>query len=291
MHRSYLFIPGNNPAMLQNALIFGSDAIILDLEDAVSIQEKDAARWLITHYLETLSNPHSSIYVRINQATTRMGAEDLKMVLCDHIEGIVLPKATVQDVRTLTKLLQTFEHAKRMKTRLKIVPIIETAKAVVEMEAIASEPRVSGLLLGAEDLTQDMEIERTKTGVEIEYPRSKMAYTCKANGIEAIDTPFTDTNDDTGFDWDARHALQLGMSGKCAIHPNQIDLINQTFAPSPSQIRYAKRIIEADLQAQSVHRGVFSLDGKMVDKPVVERAKKLLEKAARYQLVEVDDNE
>jgi len=285
MHRSFLFIPGNNPAMLQNADVFGADAVIFDLEDAVIFSEKDAARQLIKSFFETLKNPGFSVYVRINAVTSSLGAEDLNAVLSEHVDGIVLPKATVIDIKTVTKLLETFEMARNKRKRTSIIPIIETAKAVLEMEAIAQMPRVTGLLLGAEDLTGDMEIERTETGEEIEYPRSKLAYACKAFGIEAIDTPFTDVYNDVGLEKDSLHALALGTNAKAVIHPNQIECVNRIFSPSRKAIEQAMRIIAADLDAQTKHRGVFSLDGKMIDKPVVDRAKKLIQKAEQFGLI------
>lgn len=285
MHRSYLFIPGNNPAMLQNADIFGADAVIFDLEDAVSITEKDSARQLLKAYFETLSNPGYSIYVRINALTSSLGVTDISMVMNEIVEGIVLPKATVQDIKMLSKLLDTFENARRIKKKTVIIPIIETAKAVFEIGQIAQLPRVSALLLGAEDLTKDMEIERTKGGLEIQYPRAKIAFACKAFEIEAIDTPFTDVADDEGLEADTLFAKSMGMNAKSAIHPNQLETINRLFTPTDSQITEALRIVKADKEAQKVHRGVFSLDGKMIDKPVVERAEKLLVKAKLYGLL------
>lgn len=289
MHRSYLFIPGNNPAMLQNADIFGADAVIFDLEDAVSITEKDSARQLLRAYFETVKNPKFSIYVRINALTSSLGVIDISMVMNEIVEGIVLPKANVQDIKMLSKLLDTFESARRIKKKTVIVPIIETAKAVFEIGQIAQLPRVSALLLGAEDLTRDMEIERTKGGLEIQYPRAKIAFACKAFEIEAIDTPFTDVTDDQGLESDTLFAKSMGMNSKCAIHPNQLETINRLFTPTPTQVTEALRIVEADKDAQKVHRGVFSLDGKMIDKPVVERAEKLLDKARLYGMLEDND--
>ncbi len=271
--------------MLQNADVFGADAVIFDLEDAVSISEKDSARQLIKSFFETLKNPGFDVFVRINAVTSSLGAEDLNAVLSEHVDGIVLPKATINDIKMVTKLLETFESARNKRKRTSIIPIIETAKAVLEMEAIAQMPRISGLLLGAEDLTGDMEIERTETGEEIEYPRAKLAYACKAFGIEAIDTPFTDVANDEGLEQDASHALALGMNAKAVIHPNQIECVNRVFSPSQKAIDQALRIIAADKDAQMKHRGVFSLDGKMIDKPVVERAMKLIQKARHFGLI------
>ena len=133
-----------------------------------------------------------------------------------------------------------------------------------------------------EDLTSDMEVLRTKKGVEIEYPRARVAMACKAYKIDAIDTPFTDVTDNPGLKEDALHAMQLGMNCKAAIHPNQLDTINEVFMPSMTQIIWASRVMKANEDANAKGLGVFSLDGKMVDKPVLDRARKILAKAKKF---------
>jgi citrate lyase subunit beta/citryl-CoA lyase len=141
--------------------------------------------------------------------------------------------------------------------------------------------RVNGILLGAEDLSSDMQFERTFVGDEILYPRAKIAYACAAYGIDAIDTPFVDVHNLDGLLKDSLRAKNLGMNAKSAIHPNQISIINKTFSPTQKQIENALKI---ELAAKS-NKGVFSLDGKMVDKPIIERSKKILEKARKYDLL------
>ena len=282
MRRSLLFIPSNNPAMLQNADIFGADSVIFDLEDAVNITEKDNARNLLYFYLNAHENQPMEVVVRINGLDTKYYKEDLEKVVSDKIDTIMLPKATIEYVNQLDEILTEIETRKKLTKKIKVLPIIELAISVLQVETIASLNRVDGILLGAEDLTSDMEVLRTKQGSEIEYPRTRVAMACKAYKIDAIDTPFTDVTDNEGLKVDALHAMQLGMNCKAAIHPNQLDTINEVFMPSEKQIIWASRVMKANEDANAKGLGVFSLDGKMVDKPVLDRARKILAKAKKF---------
>ena len=282
MRRSLLFIPSNNPAMLQNADIFGADSIIFDLEDAVNITEKDNARNLLHYYLNAHENLPMEVVVRINGLDTEYYEKDLEKIVSDNIDTIMIPKATIEYVNQLDELLTEIEARKQMSKKIKVLPIIELAYSVLQVETIASLNRVDGILLGAEDLTSDMEVTRTKEGLEIEYPRARVAMACKAYKIDAIDTPFTDVTDNNALKVDALHAMQLGMNCKAAIHPNQLDTINEVFMPSEKQIIWASRVMKANEDANAKGLGVFSLDGKMVDKPVLDRARKILAKAKKF---------
>ena len=285
MRRSLLFIPGNNPAMLQNADIFGSDAVIFDLEDAVNVLEKDNARNLIHYYLEEHSNLNLEVVVRINGLDTDYYQDDLDLIVSDNIDTIMLPKARVCYLKQLDELLTSYEEKRNLKKKIKIIPIIELAISVLEVEQIASMNRVDGILLGGEDLTSDMEVTRTKESKEIEYARCRVAMACKAYQIDAIDTPFTDVTDSIGLRKDADLAASLGMNAKSAIHPNQIDTINDVFLPSPKLINWALRVEQATIEASKKGLGVFSLDGKMVDKPVMDRANKIIQKAKKFNAI------
>ena len=277
MRRSLLFIPSNNPGMVQNANLFGADAAIFDLEDAVSVQEKDSARNLLRESLDTISGLEK--IVRINGMDTPYFDADLKMLINTTVDMIMLPKARIREVQKLDQLLT------EAKSSIQILPIIELATSLLEVETIATLPRVDGLLLGAEDLTSDLEVERTTDGQEIAYARSKMSLACKGARIDAIDTPCTNTVSEEEVKMDAIRAKQLGMNAKACIHPNQVAIINTVFSPTMLQIKQAKRIIEAAKSA----KGAFSLDGKMIDKPIIERSKKILEKAKRFNMEDHDE--
>ncbi len=285
MRRSLLFIPGNNPAMLQNSDVFESDAVIFDLEDAVSITEKVPARILVREFLNALKTPPMEIVVRINGLDTEFYNGDLEAVVSDKIDTIMLPKAQVKYLKQLDELLTEIERKKKMAKKIAVIPIIELAVSVLQIEEIVACPRVNGVLLGAEDLSGDMEVLRTKQGNEILYPRIRLAYACGAYKIDAIDTPFTDVNDQSGLEDDCRFVANLGFNAKAAIHPNQIPTINEVFVPAQKSIIWALRVQEAASQAYEKGLGVFSLDGKMVDKPVIMRAEKIIEKAKKYKLI------
>lgn len=282
MRRSLLFIPSNNPAMLQNADVFGSDSVIFDLEDAVNVTEKDNARNLLYYYLKEHTNLNMEVVVRINGLDTPYYKDDLETIVSDNIDAIMLPKARINELKQLDELLTEIETRKSLNKKIKVLPIIELAISVLEVDTIASLPRVDGILLGAEDLSSDLEVERTKQGKEIEYARSRVSMACKAYKIDAIDTPFTDVNDNEGLAKDCQNCKELGMNAKAAIHPNQIDTINDAFLPTQKLITWAKRVMIATEEANKKGIGAFSLDGKMVDKPVIERAMKILKKAEKF---------
>ena len=279
--RTMLFIPGNNPSMLQNAGILGADSVILDLEDAVSITEKDAARILVKNAIEDLDFYGTEIVVRINPRSSAFGVKDIEEIALVEPDALMVTKATEEDVRRACELLTKIEEREGIEPKsIKLFPLIETAYGLENVyEIIKSSDRVIGVLLGAEDLTADLEIKRTAEGNEIFYARCKIAATCKACKIDAIDTPFADMNDCEGFIKDIHTAKSLGMTGKAAINPRQICTIHDIFAPSEEEIRYAKDVIEAMEEAQSQGKGVFSLNGKMVDAPIISRAQNVLKKA------------
>ncbi|MFY9422764.1 MAG: CoA ester lyase [Bacilli bacterium] len=280
MRRSLLFIPANRPGMLQNADVFDADGIIFDLEDSVALNEKDSARILLRNFLDSFKFEFEVI-VRINPIDHVNGILDLEAIISPAVEAIMLPKSAPAMVKKLGELLEGFEKARGIKKTVKIIPLIELAKSVLEMEEIACLPRVDAMMLGAEDLSSDMEMERTKAGDEIFYPRAKLAYVCRAFGIDSVDTPFTDVLDEEGLCADARRAKGLGLTGKSAIHPNQIRFINDIFSPSKAQIDWALKVLETAKQ----HSGAFSLDGKMIDRPIIARCEKILEKGKKWGLL------
>ncbi len=285
MRRSLLFMPGNNPAMLQNSDVFDSDAVIYDLEDAVNVTEKDSARILVSEFLKSKQNFNIEVVIRINGFDTEFYMDDLLAVVSNNIDTIMLPKASVKDLILLDEILSKLELERNLNKKINVIPIIELASSVLEIEEIVKQNRVNGVLLGAEDLTSDLDVERTKQGDEILYPRMRLAIACSAYKIDSIDTPFTDTADENGLVLDCKKALSLGFTSKSAIHPSQVNFINEIFVPSPEKIRWALRVQSATETASKKRLGVFSLDGKMVDKPIIQRANKILQKAKRYNLI------
>lgn len=270
MSRSYLFIPGNTPSMVQNLDIFESDVIVIDFEDSVTTYEKDSARTLIRNFLEKYSFDDVKIFVRINSYDSPYFEDDVNSLYNIDISGFVLPKASVEGINALNKL-----------TNKPIIPIIESPMALLRVEDIAKEKNIVALLLGAEDYTKELGIKRTLEATEILYARSIIAITANAYNIDSIDTPYTNKDDDKGLLLDTTNALNLGFTSKASIHPNQVDIINQVFSPTEEEIIEAKRIVK---KSKETNKGAFSLDGKMIDLPIIEKAKKVLEKAKKYNL-------
>ncbi len=270
MSRSYLFIPGNTPSMIQNLDVFDADVIIIDFEDSVTSYDKDSARILIQNFLKKYSYDEVEIFIRINDAQSTYFYSDINAVEDLDITGYVLPKASVEAIKQLNRV-----------SNKPIIPIIESPMALLRVEDIAKEKNVVALLLGAEDYTKELGIERTLEAKEILYARSIIAITANAYQIDAIDTPYTAKDDEAGLLLDSTNAKNLGFTSKSSIHPNQVDIINQVFAPSQEEIKQAKRIVK---KAEESKKGAFSLDGKMIDLPIIEKAKKVLEKAKKYNL-------
>ncbi len=270
-------MPGNNPGMLQSSDILGGDGIIIDLEDAVALNEKDAARILVYEYLNAIE-PTSDIFIRINPMDSSYFLDDLELIKTLHITGIVMPKASVESIKALDDFIESND------LNLKIIPLIETAFGLeTSMEILKSSSRVIGVLLGAEDLTLDLGAKRTKESDEIKYARSRIIAVSKALGIQAIDTPWTDTDDYEGLKKDTLKAKDLGMTGKALISPRHVDIVNRIFYPSKAEIDYALRVVEGLKAANEKNLGAFSMDGKMVDAPIIKRALNLLKTSGDYK--------
>lgn len=285
MRRSLLFIPGNNPGMVQNSDIFDADAIIFDLEDAVLPQEKDAARTLLHAYFKQFPSAPYETIVRINTNDSSIMMEDLSMCLSSRVDAIMVPKATKQSLFEFLDILVTMEHSLGISPRVTLIPIIETARAVWEAYEIVQCPRVSGVLLGAEDLSTDLGIPRTASNLEILVPRSLVVLAAKAVKIDAIDTPFLDVDQEASLRADAEFSHSIGMNAKACIHPLQVGIIHEVFSPTSAEIRQAQKLLLAEEKAKLEGKGAFSVDGKMVDKPILERAHHLLEKAKVWGLI------
>jgi len=285
MRRSLLFIPSNNPGMLESSSLFGSDSVIFDLEDSVSVSEKDNSRNLLISFLNSKEKLNLEVVVRINASDTPFYYADLEAVVTPKIDTIMLPKASVKTLSKLDKDLSKIEKEKQLVNKIKIIPIIELASSLIEASEIAAMPRVDGLLLGAEDLSSDLEVVRTEEGLEILYARMVVITAAKAKKIDAIDTPFTNVFDNDKLKKDCEFVKRMGMNAKACIHPNQIEVVNEVFSPTQAEINWATKVLMAKEEAEKKNQGVFSLDGKMVDKPVILRAEKIILKAKKYKIL------
>jgi citrate lyase subunit beta/citryl-CoA lyase len=294
LRRSLLYVPGNMPSMLQNIPLFQCDAVQIDLEDAVPLSEKDAARILVRRFLDNYKDRNKEILVRINGLDTKWALDDLKAVLPAIPDGIRLPKADSPEiVERLDTLLTEYEEELGLEVGyFRILPSIETALGVINATQTArSSSRLIGLAFGAEDYTATMEIERTKTGEELFNARMNVLWAAKAAGIQAIDSIFPDVNDMESLRRETELIKRLGFTGKCMVNPRQIDIIHDVFAPKQSEIDYALEVIDAIKRAREMGTGVISLKGKMIDRPIVVRAARVLNTARAHGMVDVVINE
>ena len=282
------------PSMLQNIPLFQCDAVLIDLEDAVPYSEKDAARILVRRFLEGYKDRNKEILVRINGLDTKWALDDLKTVLPAVPDGIRLPKADSPEiVERLDTLLTEYEEELGLPLgHFKILPSIETAGGVINAVATArSSPRLIGLAFGAEDYTATMEINRTKEGEELFNARMNVLWGAKSAGIQAIDSIFADVNDMEALRRETELVKRLGFTGKCMVNPRQIDVIHEVFAPKQEEVDYALEVMDAIKRAREMGTGVISLKGKMIDRPIVVRAARVINTARAHGMVDVVINE
>jgi len=282
LRRSLLFLPGNNPGMLQNGGVFGADGVILDLEDSVAPAQKDAARLLVAQALTTVDYENSETIVRVNPLDT-FGLTDIPAIAACQPAALLIPKVeSSDDILTVVKLIEQYE---KVPNSVKIIALLETPKGIAEAYSIAkSHKRLVALALGAEDYTAGLGAKRTKAGGEIYSARMQVINSAAAAGIQSIDTPFTDANDPEGLRSDTELAKSLGFKGKLSINPRQVSVIHSVFNPTPQDITWASQVIAAIEKAKSEGSGVASMNGKMIDAPVVSRAETMLLMAERLGL-------
>jgi len=288
--RSLLYIPGNNPGMIQNCAIYGSDGVLLDLEDSISVTEKDAARKLVKHALRTLNFGTVERVVRINGRDTPFFERDLGEIIPARPDAVRIPKIdSPDDVRAADDIITRLEEENGMERgSVRIYAMLETARAIVNASAIASSsPRILGLTIGGQDLAADLGIKITREGLEMLYARSAVVLAAKAAGLLAFDTVYTDIEDLEGLREQAAMSVALGFSGKAAIHPSQIAVIHEAFRPEEKDVRKAERIVRGAREAEERGLGVVAVDGRMVDAPVVAQAQRTLE-LARLAGMEVE---
>ena len=282
--RSLLFIPGNRPNMLEKGAAAKADVLVPDLEDSVPLDEKLNARAVVASFLPKLAQTGRLIIPRINSLDTGLLQDDAAAVVGAHIFGISVGKIQgVESIATICDVLDHLEKKARLRPgSIRLVPWIETARAIVKLYDIClSSPRIVAVALGAEDLTTDMGIERREDDSEIEYASNVLCVAARAADVLALDTPYFQFRDPEGLRGDALEAKRCGFRGKFAIHPAQIDIINEVFSPSAAEIEHARRVVTAFEEAERRGRGSTSLDGKVIDVPVVKRARALLELAAK----------
>ncbi|PIE98540.1 MAG: CoA ester lyase [Treponema sp.] len=289
--RTMLFMPGNNPGMLVSADILGADSIIFDLEDSVSLDQKDAARNLVRNALSFLEFENSEISVRINPVDTPYWESDLEAIIPTGISAIVVPKASVDAVNSVEQKIHYIQKANNLMNDVKLLMLVESAAGIVNLSSIAkASENIVALLLGGEDFSVDMGIRRTRLAKELEYARYSLTTVAHAFGLDSLDTPFTDIDDLEGLRLDTEFSKSIGFSGRLVINPRQIEEIHKLFSPTLAEIENAEAILIAAKEAEKEGLGVFSYRGKMVDMPVIKRASALYNSAVKWGLVKSGGN-
>lgn len=280
LRRTMLYVPGNNPGMIRDAHIYGSDSIMFDLEDSISLKEKDAARMLVYYALKTFDYSQTEVLVRVNGLSSPFGREDFEAIVRAKPDGIRLPKTeTPEDVIEADELITGIERQIGLEQgTIKLMAAVESALGVINAYRIATaSKRLIGIAIGAEDFVTDIKTNRSADGIELLAARGQVLLAARAAGIAALDTVFSDVNDEEGFTREVKLIKQMGFDGKSIINPRQIDIVHEIFTPTDEEVSKSVRIMEAIMEAEKKGSGVISLEGKMIDKPIVERARRILE--------------
>ncbi|EFK96304.1 HpcH/HpaI aldolase [sediment metagenome] len=282
---SRLYLPGNTPGLMINAGLHSADGIILDLEDSVAPEKKDESRYLVRNALRQVNFYGAERMVRINQGDR--GLEDLYYVIPHNVNLILIPKCeTAESVKAVEHRIEEIMRHYGIDNEVFLMPVIESALGVENATSIARSSRsVIGLAIGLEDYTSDLGVSRTNEGKESFYARSRIVVAARASGIQPIDSVFSDLGDMEGLKATVLNSKAMGFEGMGCIHPRQIAVIREGFAPTKTEIEKSKEIVRAYEEARRRGLGVVALGSKMIDAPVVSRAKKMLGLAERLGLI------
>ncbi|MFD1861423.1 HpcH/HpaI aldolase/citrate lyase family protein [Planococcus chinensis] len=278
IYRSLMFTPGTKKERLLKSVSSEADALLWDLEDAVHMDDKEGARETIRQALDELGDgPAKPIFLRVNQYGTPWYADDVKLARHENVTGIMLPKA-----ESAAQVAETWEG---MGASGELIVLVETALGIIRLEDIFSGPNVTGVAFGAIDYAVDADLTLTEAGLEALYARSRIVTYAKAAGIPGIyDTVFPDVHNGESLRTRAASARALGFNGQMAIHPKQLPIMHEVYSPSRDEIDWAVKVLDyAENEAKGA--GVFMFDGKMVDRPIIEKAKQIYSAGERYQLI------
>ncbi|MBO4871601.1 MAG: citrate (pro-3S)-lyase subunit beta [Muribaculaceae bacterium] len=291
LRRTMMFVPGNNPGMMQDAFIYGPDSIMLDLEDSVTMAEKDTARLLVHNALKTIDYGNTEMVVRINPLNTPYGKKDIEAVVKAGVHVIRMPKTeTADEVREVEAEIERVEKEIGCLGRTQIMAAIESTLGVINAYDIAvASKRMMGIALGAEDYSANLKTQRSPEGIELLLARQTIVVAARAAGIDALDTVYSNLNDMETFRKEVELIKQLGFDGKSIINPRQIEVVNEVFAPKEKDIQKALTILAAIKEAEERGSGVIAVNGKMVDRPVVIRAQRTIDLAIASGIINKED--
>jgi len=274
VRRTVLFSPGDRPELCRGAPSTGADTVVFDLEDAVAPARLAEARTAVADLLaDPEFDPAAEVAVRV-AADPDAAATDLDAVTdAGRLDAVMCPKADVGSVRRLADALAARDSA------VPILALIETATGVLDARDVAAHPAVDACCFGAEDLAADLGATRTDEGTEMLYARERVVLAARAAGVDAVDTVYTDLDDHEGLRAETRFAATLGYGGKMVVHPDQVDAVHGALAPDSEAVAWAKRVLAAREAADAEHRGVFEVDGEMIDAPLIARAERILDRA------------
>ena len=278
-----MFVPGNNPGMMADAHIYGPDSIMLDLEDSVTMAEKDAARLLVYNALKTIDYGDTEMVVRINPLNTPYGKKDVEAVVKAGVDVIRMPKTeTADEVREVEEEILKWETELGCVGRTKIMAAIESALGIVNAYPIATaSKRMMGIALGAEDYCANLKTQRTQGdnpnfGIELLQARQMIVVAARAAGIDALDTVYSNLNDMDTFRREVELIKALGFDGKSIVNPRQIPVVHEIYTPKEKDIVYAEKVIREIEDKKAKGIGVFTVDGKMIDIAFYDGAKRTI---------------
>jgi citrate lyase subunit beta/citryl-CoA lyase len=281
LRRTMMFVPGNSPKMINAADIYGADSLMFDIEDSIAVTEKDTARLLVAHALKTLKF-NSETVVRINHPTqTPFGLDDLKVILPAKPNLIRMPK--IEDISEIELVAKEIEKAEKEfgwpEGTINIIGAIESVKGLYNVREMCKHPRMVAIALGAEDFIANIKTNRTKTGIELYYCREQILMAARDAEIQALDTVYSDIKDMDGFRNEVTNSRDMGFDGKSCIHPKQITEVHKIYTPDDKQIAKALKVLDAFQASLTDNKGVLNVDGKMIDKPIVVRAQRVIDQA------------
>lgn len=279
--RALLYMPGDNWKMITKSVTLGVDSICMDMEDGTAVNKKAEARLTIAKALGKLDFGASEKLARINSVGSGWEREDIESVLPHQPDGIVIPKVESREqIEWANEYIETVELAHGWPINsIRILIGVETAKGILNLKEIASHPRLDAIIFGGEDFAASIGATRTKDAIELLYARQAVVVACAANDLQAIDIVTIDYKDIEALRIESEFGARLGFSGKQVIHPAQVEPVQTAFTPNDEAIAYAKRIVETFEASQKEGKGAYSLDGKMIDMPLLKNAQKALARA------------